>query len=258
MKKWLGLVILIVGPAAVLAFSSGPPDGRTGAPGEGLCTGCHVGSAADSGPGSLAISGVPESYEPGVEYMVSVTLADPDAKRMGFEAVAVAGSKAGGSISVADARRTQISTTQAGRQYVKHTREGTSPSSPGQSQWSFRWTAPPAGTGPVTFYAAGNAANGDGSPSGDRIYTARFTSLERRAVLPGDLNGDGRVNVSDVTIALRIAVGLQTAAPTQIAVGDVAPKPGTEGRPFGDGAIDVKDVTRILRRAVGLEPDPWP
>jgi hypothetical protein len=69
----------------------------------------------------------------------------------------------------------------------------------------------------------------------------------------GDIDGDGRVAIPDVTLALRIAVGLKTdATPQQIKAGDVAPK----GAP--DGKITIADVTRLLRRVVGLEPDPWP
>jgi hypothetical protein len=40
--------------------------------------------------------------------------------------------------------------------------------------------------------------------------------------------------------------------------GDVAPKPGTGGRPFGDGKLTIADALRVLRRVIGLEPDPWP
>src|SRR5215467_412845 len=39
-------------------FSFGPPDGRTGAPGESTCNGCHLGT---SGIGQLTIT-VPSSY----------------------------------------------------------------------------------------------------------------------------------------------------------------------------------------------------
>jgi len=72
-------------------------------------------------------------------------------------------------------------------------------------------------------------------------------------VKPGDIDGDGRLAITDVTLALRIAVGLKAdATPAQIKAGDVAPK----GTP--DGKITIADVTRLLRRVVGLEPDPWP
>jgi hypothetical protein len=48
----------------------------------------------------------------------------------------------------------------------------------GTITWNFQWTAPAAGTGPVTFYVASNAANNNGSTSGDEIYTDSYTLLE--------------------------------------------------------------------------------
>ena len=43
---------------------------------------------------------------------------------------------------------------------------------PGGASYEFNWTAPTsAGFGPVTFAAAGNAANGNREPTGDHIYT---------------------------------------------------------------------------------------
>lgn len=75
----------------------------------------------------------------------------------------------------------------------------------------------------------------------------------------GDLNGDGRLDLRDVVIALRIAIGLSPASPVQLQVGDVAPvQQFAEARKIGDGKITLADVQRLLRRAVGIEPDPWP
>jgi hypothetical protein len=61
-------------------------------------------------------------------------------------------------------------------------------------------------------------------------------------VKPGDLNGDGNVNVQDATLSLRIAVGLLTPTDAQKAAGDVN----------NDGKWNVQDATLILRAAVGL------
>ena len=37
--------------------------------------------------------------------------------------------------------------------------------------WSFTWTSPSTNLGPITFYAAGNAANGNAQSTGDQIVT---------------------------------------------------------------------------------------
>ena len=42
------------------------------------------------------------------------------------------------------------------------------------------WTSPSTNEGPVTFYAAGNAANGNGSPSGDQIVTSSLSAPSLR------------------------------------------------------------------------------
>ena len=43
--------------------------------------------------------------------------------------------------------------------------------SSGSHTWSFTWVAPATNVGNVTFYAAGNACNANGSDSGDHVYT---------------------------------------------------------------------------------------
>ena len=45
--------------------------------------------------------------------------------------------------------------------------------------WEIEWTAPSAGAGTVDFYFAGNAANQNGSTSGDYIYTINVTVPEQ-------------------------------------------------------------------------------
>ncbi|MHB8744482.1 MAG: hypothetical protein ACYC9L_15360 [Sulfuricaulis sp.] len=62
----------------------------------------------------------------------------------------------------------------------------------------------------------------------------------------GDLNGDGIVNVADVALAERMALGLVTPTANQLLHGDVAPA-------GGNGTIDTADVARIRRKALGLE-----
>ena len=67
------------------------------------------------------------------------------------------------------------------------------------------------------------------------------------ALIPGDVNNDGKVDLADVILAQRIALGQLTPTAAQIAAADVAP----DGEP--DGIIDAADVARILRKALGID-----
>ena len=74
------------GTQPVQAFSSGPPAGYTGAPGEEpeACAECHVPS--DAGTGHISIT-APQTYVPGQTYPITVTHSNPDLSRIrwGFE-----------------------------------------------------------------------------------------------------------------------------------------------------------------------------
>lgn len=88
-----------------------------------------------------------------------------------------------------------------------------------------------------------------------------LAALQKAAELKivyGDLNQDGKLDVTDALLAIRIAIGSAEASPEILAAGDVAPVPGTAGRQFGDGRITIADAVRILRRAIGIEAGSWP
>lgn len=104
----------------------------------------------------------------------------------------------------------------------------------------------------LTYFVSVQAVNGAG------LASAVGTSGGVTVLIRGDLNGDGAVTAKDVSTALSIALGIRPALPRELFVGDVAPVPGSGGRPFGDGRVCLNDALRILRRAAGLEPDPWP
>jgi hypothetical protein len=63
-----------------------------------------------------------------------------------------------------------------GRQYIEHTQLGTFAGTPAGHTWQIRWTAPSADIGTVRFFAAGNAANNDGTNQQDYIYTTTAAS----------------------------------------------------------------------------------
>jgi hypothetical protein len=183
----LGIAVLIaLGEPPTLATgadmrSTLPPLALTGAPPEADCTDCHGDFALNSGNGSMTIS-APATYTPGSTYPIGVSLQDPGLVRWGFELTALTsgGTRAGTlvSASLADTVRTASS----GRMYASHTTsrgvDGTyAGTADGPVTWTMHWTAPAAGSGPVTFFACGVAADGAGT-GGDYVYTQRFASSE--------------------------------------------------------------------------------
>ena len=181
----------IIRPAQ--AFSSGPPAGYTGAPGEEpeACAECHV--PADAGTGHISIN-APQTYVPGQTYPITVTHTNPDPSRIrwGFELTVLKNSDntTAGSLQTKDVLTAILSS--GARTYIGHNGNFLGPPPPvdpqdgtfwgifnGPVTWNFSWTAPPQGTGPVTFYAAGNAANGNNiNDAGDQVYTKTLTLTE--------------------------------------------------------------------------------
>jgi hypothetical protein len=139
-----------------------PPAAKTGAPGEGTCAdaGCHSGG---NFTGTVTISGVPDTVVANQSYTITLTHAS-NAVRAGFQLTALnaQNQKAGTLTAGAGSNLTNAMS----RQYVRHSNFKTL--SGGSTSWTFTWTAPattPAG--PITFYFASLAANGNGSNSGD-------------------------------------------------------------------------------------------
>ncbi len=174
-------------PATVFASSLGPADGFAGNPPDNFdCTLCHFSFPVNSGDGGLQILGLPAEYVPGQTYALTVQLEDPGQARWGFELTVLDDAdflQEGGSLLVTDAVNTQISENSGGSEvdFLKQTSEGTyQGQADGPVTWDFEWVAPDAAVESVTFYVAGNAADGDLSFSNDYIYTGTY------GVRPGD------------------------------------------------------------------------
>lgn len=158
--------VLLVVPALARAYSGGPPNGMSGAPGEGTCHDCHASFGLNSGPGNLTIA-APDAFEAGMTYPIVITIEQTGQSRWGFEFTPLGT----GTCTLIEPATVQIE-TEGGNTYVKQTSVGTYAGAQGHAAWTFNWTAPAQPPDVVTFYAAGNAANGNGSANGDYIYTA--------------------------------------------------------------------------------------
>ena len=148
-------------------------------PGEGTCQAgrCHVQYPLNSGSGLLGITGIPNMYQPGEQYSLSISLAQKGQKRWGFQLTALDSNHLpAGELILVDEQLTQIKMEmmpdKSRRQYVEHTVAGTYVGTKnGPVTWEAIWQAPSVDAGPVFFYTAANAADFNKKPWGDYIYT---------------------------------------------------------------------------------------
>ena len=212
--RWFKALIIVVFTIAILCslifnqcallkvqakISPGPPLAMTGAPDEGTCIGCHytyggADSVPNLGPGRIQLTGLPAHYTPGQSYVVTVTVTanETSTRRWGFELTALAAndsSATAGELVVTDALRVlkrSGSVLGKPRIYLSHNDEdGTSLGRTGANNWTFNWVAPSSNAGEITFYAAGNAADGQVTPESDYIYTTLATVKPLAPIVAG-------------------------------------------------------------------------
>jgi hypothetical protein len=162
------MVVTMLCTGLALAYSGGPPDAKTGAPGEGTCADCH--SSTGSGDSTL-LAGIPAgSYVPDSLYVLTLSVSFAGQRRWGFELTCLdTADSPAGQLLVIDSVQTSYSLS-GGRQYLKQTGAGTQRGSTG-SVWQLGWRAPAVSVGPVTFHWCANACNNDNSTSGDHALT---------------------------------------------------------------------------------------
>lgn len=183
MKKLYNVFLIVALPAAFLFLTSeimyptGSPGGKTGSPGDNgaNCTQCHTGSTPINeelwifSPDLFTMG-----YNPSQTYSFLVTGIDEDANKFGFEATAE--DNDGNKVGTFQSNGLGFTQTINDSQAITHTALGNNPLSDSGTVWMFTWTAPAVTAGPITFYAAINAANGNGNTGGDQIHLSQFTS----------------------------------------------------------------------------------
>lgn len=213
----LALALLVASTPQALARSSGAPIQRTRAPGDLTCVaaGCHISFPIDDPAGMIsytlndtATSAAFTQYVPGQAYLLALGMtstAAPLRTRWGFELTvrdSLGTQWAPAPLATADAR-TQVLTSATAGVYLTHagTTRGTIgfPGPPPGNVWQFRFTAPPAGRSPVTFYFCLNAADNSGSALGDYITCNTVVATEA-IVGPTDTDGDGLLDAQETTL----------------------------------------------------------
>ena len=157
------------------SYSSGPPGNYTGSPvSSGTCNACHSGGSLN---GSLALtSNIGAAYVNGQTYQITVYLSDPDIKKGGFQLSAL---RSGVNTGVGTFTPIANTALQGGNPSIINHSSPKIPESMVQAvSWIINWTAPPSGSGAISFYAAANSADDTNGGSGnDAIYTATLLSI---------------------------------------------------------------------------------
>jgi len=186
----ISIVVFIIGyfSLSLIANPGGADPGNTGGPGEdpAACgrSECHVGANNPTRDAGIEIE-FPDgaTYTPWVKQRWRVRVTEA-ANIYGFQvSTRLPDDSQAGSLVPADGRtqvlcgdgRTPPCRSDASIQYITHVLADTG------NTFEFDWTPPEADLGPVRVFAAGNAANGNGQNTGDRIFLRNFTLAPRAA-----------------------------------------------------------------------------
>ncbi len=228
-------------PAALFARSAGAPIRRTGlqADGGNDCAGCHRTFAPANSDAAGRITIEAGGYRPGVSQQIRVTVSHPESTRWGFSLTARPvndPSKMAGTFTASDETRVECDDGNINQQgtappcngvleFATHTQPATLTGANGSKTFVVDWTPPADDVGDILLSASGNAANNDGTPAGDRIYTTTLTipndgscPLTGRPNVRTAVNGASfQPNLSINSMFSIFGLGFQTPGRTRLA-----------------------------------------
>lgn len=232
MKKIYTFLAIFSLPAILLLYanSGGSQGGYSGSPGDmgNTCVGCHSGNEVINQDGWITTDIPAEGYTPGQTYLITLTGMHENVSLFGFELTSEDNSNTKtGEFAVLD-DETQL--IDGNNQRVTHTSDGITPSGDTKT-WEVNWTAPASGSGTVTFWAALNAANGNGNTSGDQIYTTSL-AVDEASLGIGDLSMAEQVSIYPNPVGTTL--NLQLPESGKIRIVDM----------LGNEVMDVKDLPK--------------
>ena len=189
----LGIILSLATMANKNGRAASQGKGNTGAPGDELntngtpktCVNCHNAGpiTATMGITLLELDGdTVTTYLPNTDYILRVNMdgVGTSLQGYGFQMIGLRNSnntdvKGMSDFGGVSANNYKISTIQNGRTYAEHSNTSA------KDTFNVRWKSPVAGTGAITFYASGNAVNGNNGTGGDGAATATLVLTEGQA-----------------------------------------------------------------------------
>ncbi|MCB9235347.1 MAG: T9SS type A sorting domain-containing protein [Bacteroidia bacterium] len=162
----------------------------------GSCGNCHSGGNFSPSVNLTVLDSFNNpvtSYKPNALYTLKFQMSNTVGSPAGYGLQATglkAGNTKAGNINVAQTPNSRI-TSLSGRQYAEHNGVNSA------GLFQFTWNAPATGSGNVTFYYTGIAANGNNSTSGDKT-TTQVTKILTEACLAPVANFSHTVNGGQV------------------------------------------------------------
>ncbi len=189
-----------------------PSNGKTGGPGEGTCTECHV-PPNNNINGQIQVTGIPEQVFTGTRYTIDITVMATQGNPFsaGIQLVALDGNNQ----NAGELRNPRgiSGVIQAGdRIYFEH-KGGPTKFANGEANWSVDWIAPDEVTNStMSWYIASILANGDSTVAGDRQLLTNFiaTLVEGNAPLTAEtlVNNISCGGAADGSISLQVNGGV--------------------------------------------------
>jgi len=176
---------------------AGPDPRYTAAPGDSkfacATAGCHT-TFKDKGGGPINFHGggvaatfsQGSTYTPGSPLTITVNVSDPVNRKYGFQMTArlesnLAEAQAGTFQLTADSNKIVVICNNGTPRFPGRGCPASDPvefiehNEPAATPWTFSWTPPATEAGPVHFYVAGNAGNGNSTADADdHVYTAEY------------------------------------------------------------------------------------
>ncbi|GFO59567.1 hypothetical protein GMST_18920 [Geomonas silvestris] len=112
------------------------------------------------------------------------------------------------------------------------------------------WKISSSGDGVKTVYFRLTDKGTQGVAPITYTFTDKIILAEGVKLACGDLDGDGKVDLADVSKALAASAGLRKLLPAEQARADVGPL--VQGKPVPDGEVSTGDVMAIMQKVVGL------